>query len=106
MNKLATAAALILVLTGIPAAAQTTGTVVSTGDGDTLQVKSQGKVVTIRMGCIDAPETGQRPWGQQSAAKLKQLLPAGKAVQIREIERDSVALTCQFATGGLWQNST
>ena len=40
MNKLATAAALVLVLTGIPAAAQTTATVVSTGDGDTLRVKS------------------------------------------------------------------
>jgi micrococcal nuclease len=104
MNKLATAAALVLALTGIPADAQTTATVISTGDGDTLRVKSLGKVVTIRMGCIDAPETGQRPWGQQSAAKLKQLLPAGKTVQIRAIERDSVALTCQFAMDGLWQN--
>lgn len=64
MNKLATAAVLVLALTGIPAAAQTTGTVISLGDGDTLRVKSQGKIVTIRMACIDAPETGQRPWGQ------------------------------------------
>ncbi|MEP0755200.1 thermonuclease family protein [Trichocoleus sp. Lan] len=93
MNKLATAVALVLALTGIPATAQTTATVVSTGDGDTLRVKSQGKVVTIRMACIDAPETGQRPWGQQSAAKLKQLLPPGKAVQVREIERDRYGRT-------------
>ena len=106
MNKTAALTALVLVLTGVSAFAQTTATVVSTGDGDTLRVKTQGKVVTIRMACIDAPETGQRPWGQQSAAKLKQLLPPGKAVQIREIERDSEALTCQFAMDGLWQNST
>nr|WP_199298278.1 MULTISPECIES: thermonuclease family protein [unclassified Trichocoleus] len=45
------------------------------------------------MGCIDAPETGQRPWGQQSAAKLKQLLPPGKAVLVREIERDRYGRT-------------
>ena len=93
MNKPAIAAALVLVLTGVPAFAQTTATVVSTGDGDTLRVKSQGKVVTIRMACIDAPETGQRPWGQQSAAKLKQLLPAGKVVQIRSIEQDRYGRT-------------
>ncbi|MBD1933307.1 MULTISPECIES: thermonuclease family protein [Cyanophyceae] len=104
MNKTAALTALVLVLTGVPAFAQTTATVVRLGDGDTLRVMSQGKVVTIQMACIDAPETGQRLWGQQSAAKLKQLLPPGKAVQIREIERDSVALTCQFAMDGLSLN--
>ncbi len=93
MNKTAALTALVLVLTGVPAFAQTTATVISTGDGDTLRVKTQGKVVTIRMACIDAPETGQRPWGQQSAAKLKQLLPPGKAVQIRSIERDRYGRT-------------
>ncbi|WP_277879750.1 hypothetical protein [Coleofasciculus sp. FACHB-SPT9] len=40
MNKLATAAALVLALTGIPATAQNTATVIGTGDGDTLRVKS------------------------------------------------------------------
>lgn len=64
MNKTAALTALVLVLTGVPAFTQTTATVISTGDGDTLRVKTQGKVVTIRMACIDAPETGQRPWGQ------------------------------------------
>ena len=93
MNKTAALTALVLVLTGVSAFAQTTATVISTGDGDTLRVKTQGKVVTIRMACIDAPETGQRPWGQQSAAKLKQLLPPGKAVQVREIERDRYGRT-------------
>lgn len=37
---------------------------------------------------IDAPETAQCPWGLMTAAHLKQLLPKGQAVQVREIERD------------------
>ncbi|HEY9636070.1 MAG TPA: thermonuclease family protein [Coleofasciculaceae cyanobacterium] len=60
--------------------------VVSVGDGDTLRVKQGGKTITVRLGCIDAPESTQIPWGQQSANRLKQLLPAVKAVQMREIE--------------------
>ncbi|BAB77138.1 thermonuclease family protein (plasmid) [Anabaena sp. FACHB-709] len=32
-------------------------TVVSVGDGDTLRVRNQqGQPITIRLGCIDAPE--------------------------------------------------
>jgi len=62
--------------------------VVSVGDGDTLRVKQAGKTITVRLGCIDAPESTQAPWGQQSANRLKQLLPAGQAVQVRSIERD------------------
>jgi micrococcal nuclease len=45
------------------------------------------ETITIRLACIDAPEMAQTPWGQQSADRLKQLLPAGQAVQVREIER-------------------
>ena len=67
--------------------------VVSVGDGDTLRVKRGNKTITIRLGCIDAPETAQRPWGQQAAFRLKQLLPAGQAVQVREIERDRYGRT-------------
>jgi micrococcal nuclease len=67
--------------------------VVSVGDGDTLRVRLQGKIITIRLGCIDAPETAQTPWGEQSAKRLQQLLPAGQAVQIREIDRDRYGRT-------------
>lgn len=67
--------------------------VVGTGDGDTLRVSQDGKTITIRLGCIDAPEALQAPWGQQSANRLKQLLPAGQAVQVREIERDQYGRT-------------
>ena len=67
--------------------------VISVGDGDTLRVRLQGKIITIRLGCIDAPETAQTPWGEQSAKRLQQLLPAGQAVQIREIDRDRYGRT-------------
>jgi micrococcal nuclease len=88
MKKSGIAAVLLLLLTSLPAIAQTSAKVISTGDGDTLRVNSQGKNLTIRLACIDAPESSQRPWGQQSATKLKQLLPPGQAVQIREVEKD------------------
>ena len=51
------------------------------------RVKRGNETITIRLACIDAPEMAQTPWGQQSADRLKQLLPAGQAVQVREIER-------------------
>ena len=67
--------------------------VVSVGDGDTLRIRHSGKTTTVRLGCLDAPESTQAPWGQQSANRLKQLLPAGQAVQMREIERDRYGRT-------------
>ena len=67
--------------------------VVSVGDGDTLRIRHSGKTITVRLGCLDAPESTQAPWGQQSANRLKQLLPTGQAVQMREIERDRYGRT-------------
>lgn len=68
--------------------ALTPATVRSTGDGDTFRIQDQGKGTTVRLGCIDAPEMAQKPWGPQAAARLKQLLPAGQTVQLRQIDRD------------------
>jgi micrococcal nuclease len=83
-----------LLLVPIPSLAQNAQpTVVSIGDGDTLRLGSPGQTVTIRLGCIDAPETAQKPWGQQSATRLKQLLPSGTAVRVREIDRDRYGRT-------------
>lgn len=79
-----------------PAVAQTTNrtaaTVVSTGDGDTLRVSQQGQTITVRLVCIDAPESNQ-PQGQQSAQRLAQLLPRGTAVQLRTVELDRYGRT-------------
>ena len=86
--------AFLLATIAPPAYAQNVqGTVISTGDGDTFRAKIGDKIQTIRMTCIDAPETGQRPWGQQAANRLKQLLPTGQAINLRIIEKDRYSRT-------------
>ena len=62
-----------------PAAPAVSGpaTLVSVGDGDTIRVTgSKGQKVTIRLACIDAPETAQGDSGTQATLVLKQLLGA------------------------------
>jgi micrococcal nuclease len=67
-------------------------TVVSVGDGDTIRVIQQDRPITIRLACIDAPEISQ-VWGQAATERLQQLLPPGKQVQIRQVERDRYGRT-------------
>ena len=51
---------------------------VSVGDGDTIRVRGRnGQPVTVRLACIDAPETAQGESGTQATLVLKQLLGAG-----------------------------
>jgi endonuclease YncB( thermonuclease family) len=68
-------------------------TVVSVGDGDTLRVQADGRSITIRLACIDAPETTQSPWGQQSRAYLMQRLPKGRQVRIQPHTTDRYGRT-------------
>ncbi len=83
-----------LLLSLTPALAQnTSATVVSIGDGDTLRIRQSGQVMTIRLACVDSPERSQSPWGQQSTSRLKQLLPPGTPVQVRTITRDRYGRT-------------
>ena len=75
------AAALLLALcftTSVNAA-----TVVSVGDGDTIRVSEGNRRITVRLACIDAPESSQRSWGASSTALLKQLTPVGTEVTLR-----------------------
>ena len=58
-------------------------TVVSVGDGDTIRVSEGSRRFTVRLACIDAPESSQRPWGARSAALLKQLTPVGSEVSLK-----------------------
>ncbi len=90
MQKIAVIAAATLFLTGTPVFSQDlTATIIKVTDGDTIGVRDrQGKVIKVRLGCIDAPELSQRPWGQQSTERLKQLLPVGQSVRLREIDKD------------------
>ena len=72
----------------LPAQADMSAKVVSIGDGDTLTVQQSNRKVTIRLSCVDAPEKTQVPWGAESTATLKGLLPIGQQVRIREVEKD------------------
>ena len=57
-------------------------TVLSIGDGDTIRVRQGGKALTVRLACIDAPETAQSPYGQQARTYLQQRLPIGREVSL------------------------
>ncbi|MHC5779622.1 thermonuclease family protein [Nostoc sp.] len=82
-------AALFLAQMSLPVFANNlTATVVNVGDGDTIRVRTGNKTVTVRLACIDAPEMKQNPWGQQSSARLKQLLPVGQGITLRSVETD------------------
>jgi micrococcal nuclease len=61
--------------------------IVSVGDGDTLRVQGPTGPVTVRIACIDAPETRQ-PFGPEATQRLRQLLPQGQLVTVREVNRD------------------
>ena len=54
----------------------------SIGDGDTIRVRQSGRAVTVRLACIDAPETAQSPHGQQARSYLQQRLPVGREVRL------------------------
>lgn len=97
LRTLITTAAIALVL--VPSALA--ATVISVGDGDTIRVNDGGKTVTVRLGCIDAPERAQRPFGQMASAHLKQLLPKGQPVELRQIDRDRYGRTvAEVSTNG------
>lgn len=84
---------LLLLGQSLPIVAQALATVVSTGDGDTLRLNQSGQRLTIRLGCIDAPERSQRPWGTSATTRLKALLLPGQSVRVRQIDRDRYGRT-------------
>ncbi|MFG6094342.1 thermonuclease family protein [Leptothoe sp. ISB3NOV94-8A] len=68
-------------------------TVVSTGDGDTLRVRrSDGETITVRLACIDAPESSQ-PFGKEAGQRLAELLPPGESVTLRTVDTDRYGRT-------------
>jgi endonuclease YncB( thermonuclease family) len=63
--------------------------VVSIGDGDTLRLRQAGRLITVRLACIDAPELTQRPWGPLARHYLQERLPLGSVVtlQLKAVDR-------------------
>ncbi len=45
-------------------------------------MQAGGRSITVRLACIDAPETAQSPYGQQARRYLRQRLPIGRAVTL------------------------
>lgn len=60
-------------------------------DGDSLRLTCGGKSVDVRLYCIDAPEKGQKPWGNRSRAHLKRI--ATQQVEMRPIQTDRFGRT-------------
>ena len=68
-------------------------TLVSVGDGDTVGITSrQGAKVTIRLACIDAPETSQGTSGNWSTQALKELIQ-GKPISLKPKVKDRYGRT-------------
>jgi micrococcal nuclease len=67
-------------------------TVISVGDGDTLRVNRGGEAITIRLACVDAPETAQA-YGAAATNRLRALLPAGQAVTLQPVDTDRYGRT-------------
>ena len=86
------ASSLLLCGLCIPALASSV-TVISVGDGDTLTVTEAGQRKTIRLACIDAPETAQSPYGAQARAALQALAPVGSAVTVQGNKKDRYGRT-------------
>ena len=68
-------------------------TLVSVGDGDTVRVSDKsGAKVTVRLACIDAPETSQGSSGKWSTKTLKGMLQ-GKSISLKPQVKDRYGRT-------------
>jgi len=94
--------ALLLALPLLLATPAAADTVLSVGDGDTLTVTGAQGRRTIRLACIDAPETAQSPYGQSARAALQRLAPIGSEISVRVGEIDRYGRT----VAELWNGST
>ena len=73
---------LAALLPGAGSAQALKGEVLSIGDGDTIRVRQGGRAITVRLACIDAPETAQSPCGQHARRYLQQRLSIGREVTL------------------------
>ncbi|CAK6695040.1 MULTISPECIES: thermonuclease family protein [unclassified Synechococcus] len=76
-------------------------TVLSIGDGDTIRVKQAGRVITVRLACIDAPEMDQSPYGPQARRYLQMRLPIGTPVALAVKATDRYGRTVAEVIGAI-----
>lgn len=55
-------------------------------DGDTVRVRCADGLLRVRLWGLDAPELGQRPWGERSRAALAEDLPG--RVTVATVDHD------------------
>lgn len=68
--------------------------VVGITDGDTINIRDGNRnPYTVRLACIDAPETSQQPWGAIARDKLISLVPVGSGIRIKPIAKDMYGRT-------------
>lgn len=67
----------------------------SVGDGDTIRVSTPSGTskTTVRLACIDAPETSQAPYGNAARRALQADLPIGTEVGLRPKATDRYGRT-------------
>ncbi len=68
-------------------------TVASIGDGDTIRVRQSGRLLTVRLACIDAPEMAQGTYGAQARRSLQARLPPGSTVRLMPHSTDRYGRT-------------
>ena len=60
-------------------------------DGDTVDVTCDGTERTLRLNCIDAPETDQNPWGERATRALGEGI--GDQVRVNAHDQDQYGRT-------------
>lgn len=79
--------------TSLASVSTQSATVISVVDGDTLNVKmgqcrlpinNNSQQCRIRLACIDTPERGQNPFYEQAKDRLRQLLPRGTNIIVKD----------------------
>ena len=67
----------------------------SVGDGDTIRVSTPSGTskTTVRLACIDAPETSQAPYGNAARHALQEQLPIGTEISLRTKATDRYGRT-------------
>jgi|SRR6185436_8090229 len=65
-----------------------TATVAKINDGDSIEVELDSGHARVRFSAIDTPEWDQ-PYGSQSSAALKSMLPLGSKVELEVVSQDA-----------------
>lgn len=61
-------------------------------DGDTVSARCDNGRLKIRLFGIDAPEMGQKPWGDNSRRQLQAMIPAGN-IRLQVMDNDRYGRT-------------